>query len=48
MLHVGERIEEEMRLDLRLHQRQLRFQQVLGELVAFALGWSLLRRLTVG
>jgi hypothetical protein len=38
VLYVRERVEEEVRLDLRLHEGELRLEQILGELVALALG----------
>ena len=38
VLHVGERVEEEVRLDLRLQELQPRLEHVLLELVALGLG----------
>ena len=38
VLDVGERVEQEVRLDLRLHELQLRLEDVLLELVALGLG----------
>ena len=44
VLDVGERVEEEVRLDLRLHERQARLEDVLLELVALRLGLEDARR----
>jgi len=39
-LHRRQRVEEKMRLDLRLHQLQLRLDRLLREQVAFRLGFE--------
>jgi hypothetical protein len=41
VLHVGERVEEEVRLDLRLHELQARLEHVLLQLVALGLGLAM-------
>ncbi len=37
-LHRSQRIEQEMRLDLRLHELELRFDRLLGQQIAVGLG----------